>query len=295
MTESASHPHRYTRGGPGALPLNLASVALPVSFLSDFGHLDEFVGVVHGVIYRLSPGSSIIDVTHGISAGDVRAGALALTRAIQYLPPGVVLAVVDPGVGTARRAIAAETEFGFFVGPDNGLLSPAVAMMGGAHSIVSIENPEVMIPGPGATFQARDVFAPAAGLLASGEAKLTELGPEVDPASVMPLMLPLPKVEFNMVVGEAWWVDVYGNVETNVGPEDLTLIGARPGEPLVVRVGLTDHEATWVNTFGDVGDRDLAVHVDSAGLMALAVRGGRADEELNAISGMAITFSLPPG
>ena len=270
-------------------------MALPVSFLSDFGHLDEFVGVVHGVIYRLSPGSSIIDVTHGISAGDVRAGALALTRAIQYLPPGVVLAVVDPGVGTARRAIAAETEFGFFVGPDNGLLSPAVAMMGGAHSIVSIENPEVMIPGPGATFQARDVFAPAAGLLASGEAKLTELGPEVDPASVMPLMLPLPKVEFNMVVGEAWWVDVYGNVETNVGPEDLTLIGARPGEPLVVRVGLTDHEATWVNTFGDVGDRDLAVHVDSAGLMALAVRGGRADEELNAISGMAITFSLPPG
>ena len=286
---------QFPSGGPGALPLNLASVALPVSFLSDFGHLDEFVGVVHGVLYRLSPGSSIIDVTHGISAGDVRGGALALTRAIQYLPPGVVLAVVDPGVGTARRAIAAETEFGFFVGPDNGLLSPAVAMMGGAHSIVSIENPEVMIPGPGATFQARDVFAPAAGLLASGEAKLSELGPEVDPASVMPLMLPLPKVEFNMVVGEAWWVDVYGNVETNVGPEDLTLIGARPGEPLVVRVGLTDHEATWVRTFGDVGDRDLAVHVDSAGLVALAVRGGRADEELNAFSGMAITFSLPPG
>ena len=268
---------------------------MPVSFLSDFGYLDEFVGVVHGVIYRLSPGSSIIDITHGISGGDVRAGALALTRAIQYLPPGVVLAVVDPGVGTARRAIAAETEFGFFVGPDNGLLSPAVAMMGGAHSIVSIENPEVIIPGPGATFQARDVFAPAAGLLASGEAKLSELGPEVDPASVMPLMLPLPKVEFNMVVGEAWWVDVYGNVETNVGPEDLTLIGARPGEPLVVRVGLTDHEATWVRTFGDVGDRDLAVHVDSAGLVALAVRGGRADEELNAFSGMAITFSVPPG
>ena len=123
------------------------TVALPVSFLSDFGHLDEFVGVVHGVIYRLSPDSRIIDITHGIPAGDVRAGALALTRAIQYLPPGVVLAVVDPGVGTARRAIAAATEFGFFVGPDNGLLSPAVAMMGGAHSINSIENPEVMIPG----------------------------------------------------------------------------------------------------------------------------------------------------
>ena len=210
--------------------LILHLVAMPISFLSDFGHLDEFVGVVHGVIYRLSPESRVIDITHGIPAGDVRAGALALTRAIQYLPPGVVLAVVDPGVGTARRAIAAATEFGFFVGPDNGLLSPAVAMMGGAHAINSIENPEVMIPGPGATFQGRDLFAPAAAFLASGEAALDDLGPAVDPASVMPLMLPLPKVELNMVIGEAWWVDVYGNVETNIGPDDLMVIGARPGE-----------------------------------------------------------------
>lgn len=269
-------------------------MALPISFLSDFGHLDEFVGVLHGVIYRLSPESRIIDITHGIPAGDVRAGALALTRAIQYLPPGIVLAVVDPGVGTARRAIAAATEFGFFVGPDNGLLSPAVAMMGGAHSINAIESPEVMIPGPGATFQGRDLFAPAAALLASGEASLDDLGPPVDPASVMPLMLPLPKVELTMVIGEAWWVDVYGNVETNIGPDDLMVIGARPGGPVVVRIGATEHEGTWVETFGDVGDGELAVHVDSAGLMALAVRGGRADEEMNAAPGMAVTFSPGP-
>jgi S-adenosyl-L-methionine hydrolase (adenosine-forming) len=266
-------------------------VALPISFLSDFGHLDEFVGVVHGVIYRLSPESRIIDITHGIPAGDVRAGALALTRAIQYLPPGIVLAVVDPGVGTARRAIAAATEFGFFVGPDNGLLSPAVALMGGAHSINSIENPEAMIPGPGATFQGRDLFAPAAALLASGEAALDDLGPPVDPASVMPLMLPLPKVELSMVIGEAWWVDIYGNVETNIGPDDLMVIGARPGGQVIVRIGATEHEGTWVEAFGDVGDGELAVHVDSAGLMALAVRGGRADEEMNAAPGMAVTFS----
>ena len=268
-------------------------MALPVSFLSDFGYSDEFVGVVHGVIYRLSPDSRIIDITHGVPAGDVRAGALALTRAIQYLPPGVVLAVVDPGVGTARRAIAAATEFGFFVGPDNGLLSPAVAMIGGAHSINSIENPEVMIPGPGATFQGRDLFAPAAALLASGEAQLDDLGPAVDPASVMPLMLPLPKVELNMVIGEAWWVDVYGNVETNIGPEDLMVIGARPRGTVLVRIGATSYEAKWVDTFADVGDGELALHVDSAGLLALAVRGGRADEELNASAGMAVT--LEPG
>ena len=266
---------------------------MPISFLSDFGQLDEFVGVVHGVIYRLSPESRVIDITHGIPAGDVRAGALALTRAVQYLPPGIVLAVVDPGVGTARRAIAAATEFGYFVGPDNGLLSPAVAMMGGAHSINAIENPEAMIPGPGATFQGRDLFAPAAALLASGEAALDDLGPAVDPASVMPLMLPLPKVELNMVIGEAWWVDVYGNIETNVGPDDLMMMGARPGGLLVVRIGATEHEGMWVETFGDVGDGELAIHVDSAGLMALAVRGGRADDEMNTAPGMAVTFSLP--
>ena len=263
---------------------------MPVSFLSDFGSPDEFVGVVHGVIYRLSPESRVIDITHGIPAGDVRAGALALTRAIQYLPQGVVLAVVDPGVGTARRAIAAATEFGFFVGPDNGLLSPAVAMMGGAHSINSIENPEVMIPGPGATFQGRDLFAPAAALLASGEAGLEDLGPAVDPASVVPLLLPLPKVELNMVIGEAWWVDIYGNVETNIGPDDLLVTGARPGSEVTVHIGAATHEAKWVDTFGDVGPGELAVHVDSAGLVALAVRGGRADEELKAAAGVAVTL-----
>jgi S-adenosylmethionine hydrolase len=268
-------------------------VALPISFLSDFGNRDEFVGVVHGVIYRISPESRIIDISHGIPAGDVRAGALALTRAIQYLPPGIVMAVVDPGVGTARRAIAAATEFGYFVGPDNGLLSPAVAMMGGASSINSIENPEVTIPGSGATFQGRDLFAPAAALLASGEAILDDLGPPVDPASVMPLMLPLPKIELNLVIGEAWWVDVYGNVETNIGPDDLTVIGARPGGRVLVRIGATEHEAKWVETFGDVGEGELAIHVDSAGLMSLVIRDGRADEELNAAPGMAVT--LQPG
>ncbi|MDX1447963.1 MAG: SAM-dependent chlorinase/fluorinase [Acidimicrobiia bacterium] len=114
-----------------------------ISFLSDFGSDDEFVGVVHGVVARLAPEVRVLDVTHSVRRGDVRAGALALTRAIQYLPEGVILAVVDPGVGTERRAIAARTDSGIFVGPDNGVLSPAVAMVGGADMIVSIENPDM--------------------------------------------------------------------------------------------------------------------------------------------------------
>ena len=265
-------------------------MALPVSFLSDFGLQDEFVGVVHGVLHRISPDSRVIDVTHGIPAGDVRAGALSLTRSIQYLPPGVVLAVVDPGVGTARRALAAATEFGVFVGPDNGLLSPAVALVGGASAIHSIENPEVIIAGPGATFQGRDLFAPAAGLLAAGEAALADLGPEVDPSSVLPLMLPLPRVEPPVVSGEAWWVDGFGNVETNIGPDDLTTIGLRPGQALEVRIGAGVWRTTWVTTFADVEPGELAAHVDSAGLIALSVRGGRATEDLSLVSGMAVTI-----
>ena len=107
------------------------SAPFPISFLSDYGVADEFVGVVHGVILRIAPQARVIDVTHGVRRGDVRGGALALVRAVQYLPPGVALAVVDPGVGTGRRGVAVATAWGYFIGPDNGLLAPAVAMTGG--------------------------------------------------------------------------------------------------------------------------------------------------------------------
>jgi S-adenosylmethionine hydrolase len=121
-----------------------------VSFLSDYGLTDEFVGVCKAVVLRAAPTAQIIDVTHGIPAYDVRGGALALARSVQYLPPGVVLAVVDPGVGTDRRAVAVEVETGFLVGPDNGLLAPAVAMLGGATRAVSLTNPEYQLEAPGA-------------------------------------------------------------------------------------------------------------------------------------------------
>lgn len=277
----------------------------PISFLSDFGLDDEFVGVVHGVLARIAPASRVIDVTHRIPRGDVRAGSLALTRAVQYLPEGVVLAVVDPGVGTRRRALAAETPAGYFVGPDNGLLSPAVAMVGGASRIVSIESPNARLPSAGATFHGRDIFAPAAALLASGEARLDDLGPQVDPGSVIPLLLPLPEVQPSRVAGEAWWVDAFGNVETNIGPDDLTLAGMSPGGVVTVKVGAALHQARWVTSYADVADGALLLHVDSAGMVALAVRGGRADEELNLVAGMSVIVagsgsarpgsSRPPG
>lgn len=263
----------------------------PISFLSDFGLEDEFVGVVHGVLAKLAPDSRVIDIGHQFPRGSVKAAALALTRSIQYLPEGVALAVVDPGVGSERKAIAAETPWGCFVGPDNGLLSPAVAMMGGASRIVSIENPEAMIPSPGETFHGRDVFGPAAGLLASGEAALEDLGPVLPGDDVTPLLLPLTETEDGTVSGEAWWVDHFGNVQTNISPEELGQIGLEIGDQVTVTVGAAIHTLTWATSYAEVAEREPLLHVDSAGLMAIAVRDGRAADELNLGEGVAVSLA----
>ncbi len=263
----------------------------PISFLSDFGLEDEFVGVVHGVVARIAPDIRVIDITHDIARGDVRAGALALLRAVQYLPNGVVMAVVDPGVGTARKAIVAETEWGHFVGPDNGLLAPAVAMVGGAQRFVSLESKEFQLPRDGVTFDGRDVFAPAAAVLASGEAAIGDLGPELDPASVTPMLLPLVDHDGGTVSGEVFWVDSFGNAQTNVTPEDLRLAGLQPGSTVAVRIGAAEHDMPWVDAYGDA--TAAVVHIDSYGLIAIAVPGGRADQELNLSEGLSVAFRTP--
>ncbi|HEX5630610.1 MAG TPA: SAM-dependent chlorinase/fluorinase [Acidimicrobiia bacterium] len=266
-------------------------MSLPISFLSDFGSRDEFVGVVHGVIERISPGTRVIDVTHDVPRGNLRAGSLALLRAIQYLPDGVVLAVVDPGVGTGRRAIAASTARGYFVGPDNGLLAPAVAMVGGAQRFVALESPEFRLPGAGSTFDGRDLFAPAAAVLASGEAGLDDLGPEVDPSSVVPLLLPLTESAGGKVSGEVWWVDGYGNAQTNVAPEDLEGLGIHPGDDVMVRVGAVEHTMHWVTGYG-TGEGPV-IHCDSHGLIAIAIPGGDAAASLGIREGLSVGFRSP--
>ena len=262
-----------------------------ISFLSDFGLQDEFVGVVHGVIAKLAPESRVIDVSHNIPRGDTRAGALAMMRAIQYLPEGVALVVVDPGVGSERKALALETPWGFFVGPDNGVLSPAVALAGGASKIVSIENPEARIPSPGETFHGRDVFAPAAALLASGEASIEELGPELSGDDVTPMLLPLPEVEDGVASGQCWWVDGFGNVETNVGPEELMAVGAKLGDEVSVSIGAKTHRLRWVSSYAEAPEGEVLLHVDSAGLIALAVNRGSAAKELRLAPGVNVKFS----
>ena len=263
-----------------------------VSFLSDYGLADEFVGVCKAVILRGAPTARIIDITHEIPPHDVRAGALTLARAAQYLPAGVVLAVVDPGVGTGRRAVAAEVASGCLVGPDNGLLAPAVAMLGGALRVVSLTNPDYHLEAPGPTFAGRDVFAPAAAHLASG-GDLAALGDLVDPLSLVPGLVPLPREDDTSIVAEVLWVDRFGNVQLNVDPDQLLARGIRPGDQVDLRTGADRRVARWVATYGDAKPMELAVVVDSYGLVSLAYDRSPAAEALGLRTGSAVTLARP--
>ena len=265
----------------------------PISFLSDFGLDDEFVGVVHAVLSRISPQSRVIDITHNVARGNVQAGALALVRAVQYLPEGVAVAVVDPGVGTDRHAIAVQTPWGDLVGPDNGLLAPAVAMVGGASRIVTLENPEYQLPRDGVTFDGRDVFAPAAALLAAGEVAIGDLGADMDPNSATPLMLPLVDHADDQLSGQVLWVDTYGNCQTNITPEDMAAAALEPGDTIEVAVGASTYLVDWAASYGAVEPGEALLHIDSYGQLALAVREGRADEDLSLATGSSVVVRRP--
>lgn len=266
-----------------------------ISFLSDYGTADEFAGVCRSVILGLAPDVRINDITHDVPPHDVRAGALTLVRAAQYLPEGgLVLAVVDPGVGTDRRLIAVEVESAVLLGPDNGLLAPAVAMLGGAQRVVSLTNDQYHLAAPGPTFAGRDVLAPAAGHLAAGIA-LRELGEAVDPSGLVPGLVSLPRVDEGGAVScEVWWVDRFGNCQLNVGPDDLIALGAAPGGTVEVRFGDQARAARWVTTYADAKPSELVVVVDSYGLASLAIDRQSAAATCRLRSGAAVTL-LPPG
>lgn len=275
-----------------------------ILFASDFGHAGPYVGQVHAVLARQAPGVPVIDLMHDLPAFRPAAAGCLIRQIIRSMVPAataapvyesksagdIVLAVVDPGVGTARRAVALETDWGYFVGPDNGLLAPAVALIGGAGRAHLIANEELVIPSAGATFDGRDRFGPAAAVLASGQAGIEDIGPAVPVGSLTPSMLPLPAVETERVSGVAWWVDRFGNVQTNVGPDELASLGIGIGTEMTVRIGPAEHVLPLVAAFGDVEPGEGMVVIDSQGLAALAVRDGRADEKLRLGEGRSVVF-----
>jgi S-adenosylmethionine hydrolase len=268
-----------------------------ISLLTDYGLGDEFVGVVKAVLADLAPEARVLDLTHDIAPFDVRAGSLALARSISYLPSGVVMAVVDPGVGSERKAIAVEVAGGegVLVGPDNGLLAPAVALAGGAERAVELTNPEYQLLAPGATFAGRDIFAPAAAHLCNG-VPITELGPELDADLLVPATIPLPRQENGALVAEVLWVDRFGNCQLNVGPEELAELGS-VGETdrAVATVQLTipdptqpgatiKRSATVVDHYGAIGGGPGLV-TDSVGMLSICLDRRSAAAELGLDAG----------
>jgi S-adenosylmethionine hydrolase len=253
----------------------------PIVFLSDFGLDDEFVGVCHGVIARIASACRIIDLTHGVPPRDVLRGALVLADSVTFMPrDAVFLAVVDPGVGTDRAALAVESAAGqLLVGPDNGVLSLAWDRLGGPTRAVEVTSPAVLLPSVSKTFQGRDVFAPAAAHLAAGM-PLDDLGPDVDPAGLTHLRLPAAEPDDGMLTCRVLGVDRFGNVQLNAREQDLEAAGLADMSDFDIRTVWQTVPVHRAATFGQIPDGGLGLVVDSRGWLAVVKNGGSASGSL---------------
>jgi len=253
-------------------------MAAVITFLSDYGHDDDFVGVCHGVIARIAPDARVIDVTHGVARHDVRSGALVMRRALPYFPPGVHLAVVDPEVGGERRAVAVRTaeDDRVLVGPDNGLLALAIERFGGAVEAVDIARSTHRLEPSAATFHGRDLFAPVTAHLAAG-APLAGAGDPIDAGELTPLHVPSARRDDDDgLVAHALAFDRFGNVMLDVEHEELAGSGLKLGH----RVSVNDVPAHYATTFADVPPGELLLYEDAYRTLALAVNRGSAALQL---------------
>ena len=258
-----------------------------ISFLSDYGHGDEFVGVCHGVIARRCPEARVIDLTHEIPRHDVRTGALVLRDALAYMPAGVHLAVVDPTVGAggtdARRAVALRTaeEDRLLVGPDNGLLVPAAERLGGVLEAVDVGRSIERLQPVSATFHGRDIFAPVAAALAAQE-PLAAIGEPMPVEELRALELPSAEARDGALITHVLRADHFGNLILDASHALLSAAGVRLGERVVVEVKDQVHPGRYARTFADVAAGDLLLYEDAQRMAALAVNRGSAAEHLRA-------------
>jgi S-adenosyl-L-methionine hydrolase (adenosine-forming) len=255
-----------------------------VTLLTDYGHDDDFVGVCHGVIRTIHPEAQIVDITHGVQRYAVRQGALVLRNTLPYMPVGVHVGVVDPQVGTERRALALRTLDGrLLVGPDNGLLSLAWQRCGGIDLVVDVTRSQHRLEPVSATFHGRDVFAPVAAHLARG-AELADAGDRLDHADLQTVALPRPGVEDGTLVAHTLVVDRFGNVVLNVDHDDMAATQIGLGAAVEIEVAGERYLATYAQTFADVPPGELIVYEDAYRTLAVAINRGDA----------AATLSLRP-
>jgi S-adenosyl-L-methionine hydrolase (adenosine-forming) len=255
-----------------------------LTFLSDFGLEDGFVAACHGVAARIAPAARVIDITHLVPPGDVRRGAAVLAQTVPAMPPAVHVAVVDPGVGTARRAIAVQAGHGILIGPDNGLLSWAITALGGAGRAVVLTNDALWNNPVSPTFHGRDIFMPAAAHLVTGT-QLADAGAEIAVVDLITLPAPTSRMLDGEAEGEVLSVDRFGNVQLSIPAAAAATLGIRFGLPMLIRCNRRELIAPYRDTFGSAQTGELVAFTDSAGLISLAVSSGNAAE----------TLSLPPG
>jgi S-adenosylmethionine hydrolase len=256
-----------------------------VTFLTDFGLQDDFVGTCHGVIRSIAPDVQIIDVTHGIPAGGVLQGALVLENTVPYMPVGVHLAVVDPGVGGARRPLALEDGEGrLYVGPDNGLLVRAAERKGPVARAHELANPDYALPSVSRTFHGRDLFSPAAAHLALG-VDLAELGPPVDAEALVRIDVPRPELGTTRIRATVLYVDRYGNIQLNLTREHLEHASIVPGARVELELGTERYYAIAARTFSDARPGDIILYEDAYRNVSVAINQGNAKE----------MFGLAPG
>lgn len=258
-----------------------------VCFLTDFGLRDDFVGTCHGVIKKIAPDAEIIDVTHGVPPQAVLQGALVLASTLPYMPVGVHLAVVDPGVGGPRRPLALRDRDGrLFVGPDNGLLIPA-AERAGIDEAHELANPAYALETISRTFHGRDLFAPAAAHLAAG-VPLAALGPPVDPEQLVRLDLPKPRFADGLVEATTLYVDSFGNIALNLTRDDVESAGIVAGTRIELEHDSERYYAVAARTFADARAGDVILYEDSYRNMSVAITGGNAAALLRAQPGDSV-------
>jgi hypothetical protein len=263
-----------------------------VTFLTDFGLEDDFVGTCHGVMKRIAPELEIIDITHGIPPQGVLQGALVLANTVPYLPEAVHLAVVDPGVGGDRRALALKSSDGrLFVGPDNGLLIPAAEKLGGIEAAHEITNRAYALEPVSATFHGRDIFSPAAAHLASGLA-VEELGPAIESETLARLDMPKAEVGEHRISACCLYVDRFGNMQLNLTRADLERLGIEPRRQIELELNGDRYYAVAARTFADARGGEIILYEDAYENVAIAISGGSAAETMSAHPGVEVRIRV---
>jgi len=259
-----------------------------ITLLSDFGLKDHYVAEMKAVISTISPEARIIDISHSIEKFNIRIGAFVLASAARYFPKDSIhVAVVDPGVGTKRRAVLVETQHAFYIGPDNGLLMLAAQRERIQH-VYAITNPKLMLPQVSLTFHGRDVFAPTAAHLANG-AQPSDFGPKISDYAVPRFARPVLKAE--ELIGEILYIDDFGNIITNITSKDLEKIRKKSSQLLSIKLKNRSWNITFCAVYGDVATKTLLALIGSHDFLEIAINQGNASKKFKIKVGDAVLVS----